>query len=312
MPELADLHAGLSRLVGDGDREARFLSGWCPPAYLGGCSLAARAHGQEVRLVRNYDLSPDLNEGLLLRSAWRRPVMGMVEFLFGLSDGINDAGLCIALAFGGRGTVGRGFGITHIVRYLLETCDTVEAALRRLRRLPSHMAYNLVLADASGQVASVELLPGGGLREMPQAIATNHQHGPEAAERAAFTRTHERRGHIAQLIETETAPAALGARFLDAPLYQRRHAEGFGTLFTADYDPVRRCLAMLWPGETWEQSLSDFREGSRTIRYDARPEGPVDGWDGVPVDGAAVDWAAFGLALARRYGGGPPDGAAWW
>ena len=45
-----------------------------------------------------------------------------------------------------------------------ETIASLEAALQRLRRLPSHMAYNLVLADASGQVASVELLPGGGLR----------------------------------------------------------------------------------------------------------------------------------------------------
>jgi len=45
-----------------------------------------------VRLLRNYDLSPDLNEGLLLRSEWTgRPVMGMVEFLWGLSDGMGSA-----------------------------------------------------------------------------------------------------------------------------------------------------------------------------------------------------------------------------
>jgi hypothetical protein len=43
-------------------------------------------------LLRNYDLSPDLNEGLLLRSEWTgRPVMGMVEFLWGLSDGMGSA-----------------------------------------------------------------------------------------------------------------------------------------------------------------------------------------------------------------------------
>ena len=305
MPEMAGIHGELSKLAGDGDRAARFLAGWCPPAYLGGCSLAAHARDGEVRLVRNYDLSPDLNEGFLLRSAWRRPVMGMIEFLWGLSDGINDAGFCVALAYGGRGTTGRGFGITHIVRYLLETCDTVDAALRVLARVPSHMAYNLVLADASGQVASVELLPGGGFRQMKEAIATNHQHGTESAERPAFTRTVERRSHMSRLLEEGTTPAELGERFLGTPLYQRRHAEGFGTLFTADYDPGRASLKLLWPGEVWEQSLSEFNEGRRTIRYDpdrsdrAVHQGEEVDWFAGAPDG--TNWFAFGMSFARPY-----------
>jgi predicted choloylglycine hydrolase len=111
MPELVPGHAALARLSGGGDRAARFLSTWCPPAYLGGCSLAAHSQDGVVRLVRNYDLSPDLNEGLLLRSEWTGgPVMGMVEFLWGLSDGINEAGLAVALAFGGNDEVREGFG----------------------------------------------------------------------------------------------------------------------------------------------------------------------------------------------------------
>lgn len=97
------------------------------PAFLsGGCSLAAIADRDEVRLVRNYDLSPDLNEGLLLRTEWTgRAVMGMVELLWGLSDGINGAGLSVALAYCGRSVTGKGFGITTILRYVLETCDSV-------------------------------------------------------------------------------------------------------------------------------------------------------------------------------------------
>jgi hypothetical protein len=55
---------------GGGDRAARFLSTWGPPAYLGGRSLAARSRDGIVRLGRNYDLSPELNECLLLRSDW--------------------------------------------------------------------------------------------------------------------------------------------------------------------------------------------------------------------------------------------------
>ena len=160
MPDLVATYDRLVVVAGGSDRAARFLSTWCPPTYLGGCSLAAVASKKQVRLVRNYDLSPELNEGLILRTEWAgRAVMGMVEFLWGLSDGINDAGLSVALAYGGRSETGQGFGVTTIVRYVLETCDTVKQALAALEKVPSHMAYNLVLADASGRTRQCGTFP---------------------------------------------------------------------------------------------------------------------------------------------------------
>jgi predicted choloylglycine hydrolase len=274
MPELVQVHRQLARLAGDGDRAARFLSTWCPPPYLGGCSLAAHADGGAVRLVRNYDLSPDLNEGLLLRTEWTgMPVMGMIEFLWGLSDGVNAAGLSVALAFGGRSEVARGFGVTTILRYVLETCATVGQALAVLARVPSHMAYNVTLADRHAATATVELMPGGGARRMPSAIATNHQHGREAAECSALTRSEERREHLEKLFSHKIAPDALGDLFLEEPLFQRNYAAGFGTLFTAVYDPRACGLTLRWPGHSWSQRLDAFREGRREIRYldDLRP-----------------------------------------
>ncbi len=274
MPELMPLYRRLVGIAGGGDLAARFLSTWSPPSYLGGCSLAARADGGQVRLVRNYDLSPDLNEGFLLRSAWTgRPVMGMVEFLWGLSDGINDAGLAVALAYGGRREVGQGFGICTILRYLLETCSDVASALAVLERVPSHMAYNLVLADAGGQLASVELAPGGGLRHSSLAIATNHQPGHIRPDCDDGYRTLERRMFLENRLQA-AAPDKLVPLFLDSPLYQTDYAGGFGTLFTADYDPVRRSLALVWPDRRWSFSLADFREGSRLVTYDS-PKIPV-------------------------------------
>ena len=139
MPELVPVHADLVKVTGGSDRAARFLSTWCPPSYLVGCSLACAESKDEIRLVRNYDLSPNLNEGLLLRSAWcGRPVMGMVEFLWGLSDGVNDARLSIALAYGGRQEVGRGFGITTILRYAIpeQQCLAFPSTARQRRREP--------------------------------------------------------------------------------------------------------------------------------------------------------------------------------
>jgi predicted choloylglycine hydrolase len=162
---------GLSPMAGGSDRAARFLSMWCPPQYLGGCSLAAVSDETDVRLGRNYDLSPNLNEGLIMQTAWTgRGLMGMVESLWGLSDEINDAGPSIARAYGGRTETGKGFGITTILRYVLATCDTVDQAFAALDRVPSHMAYNVVTADAAGQTASIELSPGGGA-PLPAVVA---------------------------------------------------------------------------------------------------------------------------------------------
>lgn len=270
MPELVPVQRQLTRLAGGGDRAARFLSTWCPPPYLGGCSMASLAKEGVVRLVRNYDLSPDLNEGLLLRTEWTgMPVMGMSEFLWGLSDGVNARGLCAALAYGGRRQVGRGFGVTTIVRYVLETCGTVNEALAVLKRVPSHMAYNITLADRHGATATAELLPGGGVRVLQPAIAANHQHGTERADRPGFTRTHERHDHLKRLIMSGIAPEGLGDAFLDPPLHQRNYAQGLGTLFTAVYDPLGGGLVLRWPGHDWAQCLDAFTEGRREISYGA-------------------------------------------
>jgi predicted choloylglycine hydrolase len=326
MPELVPVYRRLTMLAGGGDRVARFLSTWCPPRYLGGCSIAALAAHGEVRLVRNYDLSPDLNEGLLLRSEWTgQPVMGMVEFLWGLSDGVNAAGLAAALAYGGRNDVGCGFGVTTILRYVLETCATVPEALEVLHRVPSHMPYNITLADRHGTTATVELLAGGGARVIHPAIATNHQ-GEAFADRPEFTRTAERRDRLRQLLAKDISPDELTAAFLREPLYQRSYDAGFGTLFTAVYDPLAGGLTLRWPGEVWQQALAAFIPGTRLIRYGnasaAQPLPDVldldqllavirphlsiesterlDRWMNRSRAGI-VDWTQFGLVFAPRH-----------
>lgn len=296
MPELVPVHAALVRLTGGSDRAARFLSTWCPPGYFGGCSLACAVSSDDIRLVRNYDLSPDLNEGLLLRSEWTgRPVMGMVEFLWGVSDGINDAGLSVVLAYGGRQEVGRGFGITTILRYVLETCDTVDAALCVLQRVPSHMPYNIVVADASGAAASVEIYAGGGAKVQPRPIATNHQNDGSAPDRAAFTKTYQRSRHLdAALADTKT-PATLVHLFTQTPLMQDRYAEGFGTLFTAEYEPLHARMTLHWDGAHWQQSIADFKEGQRIVYY---------GGTGAAPDQGGIDWVQVGMDYAA---GKTPD-----
>lgn len=320
MPELVPVHARLVDLAGGDDLAARFLAAWRPPVYLGGCSIAALPGRHGPRLIRNYDLSPELNEGLLLRSAWTGgAVMGMAEFLWGLSDGVNADGLAVALAYGGTRSVGEGFGVALILRYVLETCRDVESALAVLARTPSHMDYNIVLADAGGRTASVELHAGGGVTARPHAVAANHQLDAPLPDAAAFTRTVERRAALMRLMRGRGGDRAADA-FLQHPLFQTNYAGGFGTLFTAVYEPAIGGLRLRWPGLEMRQSLAAFVERSTTIHYgdvvepagiESADLGDLAAWAPRSRRAAArrwaeaaqagqVDWVAFGALFAGR------------
>ncbi|HMB76062.1 MAG TPA: hypothetical protein VKN76_06655, partial [Kiloniellaceae bacterium] len=69
MPELRGTYEKLCELAGGSDLAARFLSFYCPPPYLTGCSQAVWP-GEEPTLARNYDYSPRFADGLLLQSCW--------------------------------------------------------------------------------------------------------------------------------------------------------------------------------------------------------------------------------------------------
>ena len=63
-----------------------------------GCSQAVWTGFGGPALVRNYDHAPHLFDGLVLRSAWREmPVLAVTDCLWGALDGVNGAGLCVAL-----------------------------------------------------------------------------------------------------------------------------------------------------------------------------------------------------------------------
>ena len=73
MPELVPVWEQLAELAGGGDVEARFLSLWCPPAYIAGCSQTVWIDPQgrdEPALLRNYDFAPALLEGNWLATRW--------------------------------------------------------------------------------------------------------------------------------------------------------------------------------------------------------------------------------------------------
>lgn len=266
MPELVPLYERLCELAGGGDLEARMLSMWNPPSYLSGCSQGVWLDGAPV-LVRNYDYAPSRIEGTILSTRWcGRRVIGSGDSLWGLLDGMNDAGLAVSLAFGGRRVIGGGFGVPLVVRYLLETCEAVDQAREVLTRLPYHLAHTLTLVDRSGDVLTAYLSPDRGVVFRQVGYATNHQETVEWYEHALQTRSVERELRLASLLGAEALTSDdFVSAFLRPPLYADPSENGIGTLYTAVYRPVEGSATYRWPGEAWEQSFSAFAPGHRVV-----------------------------------------------
>jgi predicted choloylglycine hydrolase len=330
MPELFPTYERLVQLAGGDPIAERFLTLYDPPPFLSGCSQTVWRIGERRALIRNYDFAPDLAECRIVHTRWRsKRVMGASECLWGLNDGMNDSGLAVSLTYGGSRAVGPGFGIPLILRYILEVCEDVGQALDVLRRVPSHMAYNVTLLDATGEFRTVHLHPHRPLVVSRDPCATNHQGHVEDARYAAWSLTRERFRFLRNATRTpcETLEEALGL-FHRHPLHQDRYHEHFGTLYTVAYDPVERAATFAWPGqEPWVLSIDGFRADGRIVQYREDRGGafqhredrngtatrapavvPVaePSWSGEARCGLAV--MEYQAELARRYVGGNTDG----
>jgi predicted choloylglycine hydrolase len=263
MPEIAPLYHELCRLAGGGDIAARMLSMVEPPPFLSACSQGARVGPDGLVLARNYDYRPDHLDGLIWSTAWTgRRVIGMSDCLWGLLDGMNDAGLAVSLTFGGRRVVGEGFGIPLVVRYLLETCATVAEATAKLARLPYHLAHDLTLLDASGAVVTAYLAPDRDPVFAATPIATNHQDVVDWPEYTTATRSHEREAIIAGLLaDPAVTREGFVSAFLVPPLLDSAGMGHFGTLYTAAFYPLEGRVEYRWPDFTWHQSFDAFEPG---------------------------------------------------
>ncbi|MEU8972865.1 C45 family peptidase [Streptomyces monashensis] len=252
MPELAPVLDRLARRLDRPDGEALLTFAALRP-FFSGCTQT----GDTGTLLRNYDFDPDDCEGTIVSSHFLRPVIGTQDAAWGLLDGMNDAGLAVSLTFGGRFLHGPGFAVLIVLRYLLETCDTVGEAIGRLRSIPISIPQNVTLVDPERAV-TVFVGPDIPLTEAPDACAANHQHLPVPDEHERVSRTQER-------LRAVRAAGTDVSAMLRPPLYQSRYEEGSGTVYTAHYQPCEGRVTYYWPGESWAQSFAEFAPGSRTV-----------------------------------------------
>jgi predicted choloylglycine hydrolase len=267
MPELAPVWERLVGLAGGDELAARMLTLYDSPPLVSGCSQAVLGRSEPL-LVRNYDFHPSSFEGVICRTAMTgQRVIGMSDCLWGLLDGVNDAGLAVSLTFGGRRAAGPGFAAPLVVRYLLEVCATTQDAMAALARIPIQASYNFTMADRRGAAATVRAAPDRPAEIGPAPVAANHQGRVEWPEHATALASVEREARLHELLGDESAgDEPLVDAFLTAPLRSTAYDSGFGTLYTAVHRPARGSVEYRWPGSAWRQSFDAFEEGQRVVQ----------------------------------------------
>jgi predicted choloylglycine hydrolase len=268
MPELVPLYDRLLVALGADEEQARFLSLWCPPNFMHGCTQAIWRR-QPFGLIRNYDYIPGLCDALLLRSVWLgNPVLAMSDCVWGALDGMNAAGLAVSLTFGGRRIEGPGFGVTLILRYILETCRSAAEALAVLRRVPVHLSYNIALLDRDDGWYSVAIAPDRPPEVRSEPYSANRQGEHAWPDEQSLSDTVRREVILAACLDNpEQTEAGLVRLFLGRPLYRPVSDGGWGTLYTAAYRPAEGVMELCWPQHRWRQSLTAFTEGERLATY---------------------------------------------
>ena len=150
-----------------------------PP--LGGCSALAvsgeRSATGEPMLVRNFDYLPLIQPFYTMRDT--RPANGMRSLDFtcvplgGAIDGINEAGLCITCNYAYvRDEPAHAGTITMAIGDALARCRSVREAAEFLAGRSRWGGGMLMLADESGDVASLEL--SNSRSELRRPTASDH------------------------------------------------------------------------------------------------------------------------------------------
>lgn len=276
MPEFLPTYEAMVEAAGGGDHAARFLAQYRPPPLFRGCSQAVYIKDEPV-LVRNYDYSPYVFDGLLMRSHFdQRSVIAMIDCMSGVLDGMNEDGLAVSMSFGGREEFGDGFGITLLIRYMLEYATNVKEAMELVKNIPIHGAYNLTLLDAEANHTTLLIAPGEAIQQTDALMATNHQQLGSWPLYEEKVQTSLRFDHLTEVISQQQDSAeSFAGRFLQPPLFNTQFARGFGTLYTAAYYPLRGECHYLWPQNQWRFNFENFAETDYQISF-VDPEGYSD------------------------------------
>lgn len=159
--------------------------------------------------------------------------------LIGVLSGMNEHGLALAnMEVTRHPRIPGAMPYTLLYRTVLERCKTVDEAIDLLQHTPRQTANNLMLMDAAGDRAVVEITPDGiAVRRAPATdplISTNHQRGADCDTPGRCWR------------------------------YDDLHEEGKAEFGTFDLPKLEHLLAQVSPGDETLQSMV-FEPTNRVI-----------------------------------------------
>jgi predicted choloylglycine hydrolase len=268
MPELIPQYDRACTLVGNDDGAHRILSHYRPPPAVFGCSQAVWLGKDGPALVRNYDYPLDIVSDRFESTSWlgRKVIAKAQRPWGGVLDGMNEDGLVASQTFGGRPAQGQGFSIILMLRYVLETCHTVDDAVAALTRIPIAQSQNVTVLDRSGAYATLFLGPDRAPAVTALRLCTNHQERVVWPDHAVSSWTIERHHALAQRLDKpDMTLDRLVESFLAPPLYSRWI--GSPTVYTAIYRPSEGRVDYLWPGQRWCQHIDRFEPREYTHDY---------------------------------------------
>lgn len=270
MPELYPLYQRMQDALNCDDLQARFLSLYQPPPFYSGCSQLIFKKDRQA-LIRNYDFPPILCEGTIMYSRWlEKGVIAMADCGWGVLDGMNDSGLSASIAFGGRFIKGDGFGISIVIRYILETCSTVEEAIDVFQRIPVHLDYNIALIDKAHNHATLFVAPSLDVFVSRAAASTNHHNFQESDSTLYLKDSKIRLDAISSLLDSGAqCTSNIVESFLRPPIYRPHYVYQSGTLYTAAYYPQEGEVTYLWQDRVLHLSFNHFTEQEVHIIYDS-------------------------------------------
>ncbi|GIN87388.1 choloylglycine hydrolase [Heyndrickxia sporothermodurans] len=130
--------------------------------WAGQCSIFSAFNGREMIIGRNYDMLfnlKNITEAGLLSFKEKNIYVGHSDCFIGKVDGINQHGLFVGITSVPYDEVTPGLNFYFAVKHIMENCRNVEEGIQVLKRFPSSVANNYLLADPTGKMAVVEITP---------------------------------------------------------------------------------------------------------------------------------------------------------
>lgn len=265
-----------------------------------GCSHCVRqgnkTDNQQTVMLRNYDFSPLFDDMRLVSTHVKGLAVhtGSSLILFGRSDGMNEHGLSVTFSACGppignepglKPPAVAGLQVYHVIRAVLDSCETVEEAASLIQEMPVASNVHLMLADRQGDAAVIEMIDGQKMVRKPEhgyIAATNHPVADQTAK--GLTKHHSvvRYNLLIQALEEKRSSESLAKLFqteYPAGLTVHNYEELFGTMRTVLFRPEEGTIDYCFGSPVYNPTYSLKAGGSlpfqeQKVQFHQKEYGP--------------------------------------